>query len=137
MDVFGKGGKNYLVPVYAWQVAKGILPNRAVVAYADEANWDEMDESYDFKFALYPNDLVEIINKNGRIFGYYIGLDRSTGAIHIREHDNAIEKGKNGIHRSVGVKSVNVFQKYQVDPLGKETRPCKAEQRPELKTNKK
>ena len=137
VDVFGKGGKNYLVPVYAWQVAKGILPNRAVVAYADEADWDEMDESFEFKFTLYPNDLVEVISKKGRILGYYASLNRSTGAIDIREHDLAKEKGKNGVHQSVGVKTVLSFQKYQIDPLGKEIRPCKAEQRPELKTNKK
>lgn len=136
VDVFGKGGKNYLVPVYAWQVAKGILPNRAVVAYADEADWDEMDESFEFKFTLYPNDLVEVVSKKERIFGYYSGLDRATGAIGIKEHDMEQSKGKAGLYR-VGVKTVLSFQKYQIDPLGKEIRPCKAEQRPELKTNKK
>ncbi|MCQ9327502.1 type II CRISPR RNA-guided endonuclease Cas9 [Neisseria dentiae] len=135
VDVFGKGGKNYLVPVYAWQVAKGILPNRAVVAYADESDWDEMDESYAFKFSLYPNDLVEVVSKKERIFGYYNGLDRATGAIGIKEHDSGKSEGKAGLHR-VGVKTVLSFQKYQTDPLGKEIRLCKPEQRPTLKIKK-
>lgn len=136
VDVFGKGGKNYLVPFYAWQVAKGVLPNKAVVQGKDESDWDEIDESYAFKFSLYPNDLIEIVSKKGKIFGYYAGLNRATGAIDIREHDLSKLKVKNGIHQSVGVKTVLSFQKYQTDPLGKETRLCKPEQRPTLKIKK-
>lgn len=136
VDVFTKGGKNYLVPIYAWQVAKGILPNRAVVAHANESDWDEMDESFEFKFSIYPNDLVEIGSRRGKIFGYYVALDRSTGAIDVKEHDLSKEKVRNGIHQSVGVKTVLSFEKYQVDPLGKEIRLCKTEKRPELKNKK-
>lgn len=136
VDVFTKGGKNYLVPIYAWQVAKGILPNRAVVAHANESDWDEMDESFEFKFSIYPNDLVEIGSRRGKIFGYYVALDRSTGTIDVKEHDLSKEKVKNGIHQSVGVKTVLSFEKYQVDPLGKEIRLCKTEKRPELKNKK-
>lgn len=137
VDVFGKGGKNYLVPVYAWQVAQGVLPNRAVVQGKDESDWDEMDDSFEFRFALYPNDLVEVVTKKERIFGYYAGLNRATGAIDIREHDLSKEKVKNGVHQSVGVKTALSFQKYQTDPLGKDIRPCKPEQRPELKQRRK
>ncbi|QEY24214.1 type II CRISPR RNA-guided endonuclease Cas9 [Neisseria animalis] len=136
VDVFGKNGKNYLVPIYAWQIAKGILPNKAVVQGKDEADWDVMDESYAFKFTLYPNDLVEVISKKGRIFGYFGGLDRATGNINVKEHDMAKNKGKEGVHRSLGVKTVLSFQKYQIDPLGKEIRLCKAERRLELKNKK-
>lgn len=136
VDVFTKGGKNYLVPIYTWQVAKGILPNRAVVAHANESDWDEMDESFEFKFSIYPNDLVEIGSRRGKIFGYYVTLNRATGAIDVKEHDLSKEKVKNGIHQSVGVKTVLSFEKYQVDPLGKEIRLCKTEKRPELKNKK-
>lgn len=136
VDVFGKNGKNYLVPVYAWQVAKGILPNRAVVAFKDEVDWDEMDESYVFKFSLYPNDLVEVITKKGRIFGYFAGCHRGTGNINIRIHDLDSKIGKNGVLEGIGVKTALSFQKYQIDPLGKEIRLCKPEKRPELKNKK-
>ncbi|MDO4434334.1 MAG: type II CRISPR RNA-guided endonuclease Cas9 [Alysiella sp.] len=137
VDVFGKGGKNYLVPVYAWQVAQGILPNRAVVANKDEADWDLIDDGFIFRFALYPNDLVKVVTKKEEFFGYYVGLDRATGAITLKEHDTDKRKGKDGIHRSIGVKTVTVFEKYQVDVLGKEIRRCKPEKRPELKRKKK
>ncbi|WP_107688965.1 type II CRISPR RNA-guided endonuclease Cas9 [Neisseria wadsworthii] len=137
VDVFGKNGKNYLVPVYAWQVAKGILPNRAVVANKDESCWDLIDENFDFQFTLYPNDLIKVVTKKDKFFGYYVGLDRATGAITLKEHDLEKRKGKDGIHRSIGVKAVSIFQKYQVDLLGKEIRLCKVEKRTGLNGKKK
>lgn len=136
VDVFTKGGKNYLVPIYAWQVAKGILPNRAVVALKNEDEWQEMDESFEFKFSLYPNDLVEVVSKKGRIFGYFASCHRGTGNINIRIHDLDSKVGKDGMLEGVGVKTAISFKKYQVDPLGKEIRLCKAEKRPELKNKK-
>lgn len=137
VDVFGKGGKNYLVPVYAWQVAQEILPNRAVVALKNEDEWQEMDESYEFRFSLYANDLVEIVTKKGRWFGYYAAFNRWTAAIDIREHDLDNKKGKEGVYFGVGVKIAQSFSKYEVDVLGKEIRCCKPEKRPELKHKKK
>ncbi|MCP1659451.1 type II CRISPR RNA-guided endonuclease Cas9 [Neisseria perflava] len=136
VDVFGKDGKNYLVPVYAWQVAQGSLPNKAVVHGKDEAEWDEMDDSFAFKFTLYPNDLVEVVSKKETLLGYYVGLDRATGAIGIKAHDLDKNFGKDGIQR-VGVKTVLSFQKYQVDPLGKEIRLSKPKNRPLLTDKKK
>lgn len=136
VDVFTKGGKNYLVPIYAWQVAKGILPNRAVVAHANESDWDEMDESFEFKFSIYPNDLVEVVSKKGRIFGYFASCHRGAGNINIRIHDLDSKVGKDGMLEGVGVKTAISFKKYQVDPLGKEIRLCKAEKHPELKNKK-
>jgi CRISPR-associated protein, csn1 family len=129
VDVFGKNGKNYLVPVYAWQVEKGEVPNRAVVAYADEEDWDEMDDSFEFKFSLYPNDLVEVVTKKDKFFGYYSGFNRATGAINIKEHDLSKSKVKNGVYEGIGVKTAQSFQKYQVDTLGKTIRLCKPEKR--------
>lgn len=126
VDVFIKGEKYFLVPIYTWQVAKGILPNRAVVANKDEAEWEEMDENATFQFALYPNDLVEVVTKKEKFFGYYSGLDRATGAITIREHDLESSKGKAGLHRGIGVKTAISVQRYQVDELGKNIRPCRS-----------
>lgn len=85
---------------------------------------------------LPPNDLVEIGSRRGKVFGYYVALNRATGAIDVKEHDLSKEKVKNGIHQSVGVKTVLSFEKYQVDPLGKEIRLCKTEKRLELKNKK-
>ena len=133
VDVFEKGGKYYLVPIYSWQVAKGILPDRAVVAYADEEDWTVIDESFRFKFVLYSNDLIRVTAKKNVFFGYFVSLNRATGAIDIRVHDTDNTKGKNGIFQSVGVKTALSFQKYQIDELGKEIRPCRLKKRPPVR----
>ena len=52
VDVFTKDGKYFLVPIYTWQVAKGILPNKAIVALKDENEWIEIDNNYIFLFSL-------------------------------------------------------------------------------------
>ncbi len=132
VDVFEKGGKYYLVPIYSWQVAKGIVPDRAVVAYADEEDWTVIDESFRFKFVLYPNDVIQVQLKKDSFLGYFSGLDRATGAISLREHDIEKSKGKDGIYR-IGVKTALSFQKYQIDELGKEIRPCRLKKRPPVR----
>ncbi|ULJ64452.1 type II CRISPR RNA-guided endonuclease Cas9 [Wielerella bovis] len=130
VDVFAKAGKFYLVPIYAWQVAKGILPNKAAVQKKDEQDWDEMDETFIFQFSLYKNDLVELITKKQRILGYFAGLDRASAAISIREHDRDTQKVKDGTHRGLGVKSgVISFKKFEIDVLGKDIHECKPSKR--------
>lgn len=129
VDVFEKGGKYYLVPIYSWQAAQGILPDKAIIQGRDEAEWQIIDDSYQFKFTACPNDLVEVQSKKGTIFGYYVGLNRATGAIDIREHDTDIYKGKNGIFQSIGVKTALSFQKYQIDELGKTITLCRPKKR--------
>lgn len=132
VDVFEKGGKYYLVPIYSWQVAKGILPDRAIVQGKDEEDWTIMDDSFEFKFVLYTNDLIKVQLKKDSFFGYFIGLDRATGQISLRHHDLDKSKGKDGIYR-IGVKTALSFQKYQIDELGKEIRPCRLKKRPPVR----
>ncbi|KAE9540606.1 type II CRISPR RNA-guided endonuclease Cas9 [Ursidibacter maritimus] len=129
VDVFTKGGKYFLVPIYTWQVAKGILPDRAVVANTPEDEWELMDESSQFLFSMYSNDLIKLKTKKTEILGYFNGLNRATAAIDIKEHDLEKSKGKNGIHQSVGVKLALSLEKYQVDELGKNIRPCRPTKR--------
>ena len=133
VDVFEKGGKYYLVPIYSWQVAKGILPDRAVIAFKDEEDWQLIDDSFNFKFSLHPNDLIEVITKKARMFGYFASCHRGTGNINIRIHDLDHKIGKNGILEGIGVKTALSFQKYQIDELGKEIRPCRLKKRPPVR----
>ena len=133
VDVFEKGGKYYLVPIYSWQVAKGILPDKAIIAFKDEEDWQLIDDSFNFKFSLHPNDLIEVITKKARIFGYFASCHRGTGNINIRIHDLDNKVGKNGILEGIGVKTVLSFQKYQIDELGKEIRPCRLKKRPPVR----
>lgn len=113
VDVFEKEHKYYLVPIYVADFVKKVLPNKAIAAAKDEENWIEMTEEYEFKFSLYPNDLVKIKKKNEKAFyAYYNSTHRGTGSINLLEVNG--EKKIEGI----GVKQLEIFEKYQVDILG-------------------
>lgn len=119
VDVYFKDKKYYLVPIYVADLAKKVLPNRAITAAKPENEWPEMDLTYQFLFRLYPNDLVYIRTKKENLIGYYRGTDRGTGGIEIDAHDRNNSFGKNGSQRGIGVKNAFSFQKLSVDPLGR------------------
>src|SRR5258706_408067 len=97
VDVFAKSGKFHLVPIYVHHRVKG-LPFKAIVAFKDETEWTLIDESFNWQFSLYPNDLVRV-NLNGKepITGYFASCDRSTGAISLWAHDRSNAIGKDGL----------------------------------------
>jgi len=117
VDVFGKGGKFYAVPVYVADAARAELPYRAVAAFKPENEWPEMDEKQ-FMFSLHPNDWVTVKLKAETISGYFAGMDRSTGAISVWAHDRNQSIGKDGQWRGVGMKTALAVEKYHVDLLG-------------------
>lgn len=119
VDVFTKAGKFHLVPVYVHHKIAKELPNRAIVASQDENKWTLVDDSFSFYFSLYPNDLVRVKLKKESQFGYYAGCDRSTGAISLWAHDRNQQIGKNGLIRSIGVKTALSIEKFHVDVLGR------------------
>ncbi|MDO8291222.1 MAG: type II CRISPR RNA-guided endonuclease Cas9 [Parvibaculum sp.] len=132
VDIFkGKSDKKYyIVPVYVHHVTTG-LPTLAIVAYKDESEWTKIDEKFDFLLSLYPNDLARVSLKNESIVGYYAGCDRSTGAINLWAPDRDQRVGKNGLIRSIGVKTALNVEKFNVDVLGN-IYPARPETRREL-----
>lgn len=118
VDIFSKAGKFHLVPVYVHHAVAKALPDRAVVAFKDEAEWTQIDDSFEFCFSLYPNDLVRVKLKKEFHLGYYAGCDRSTGCINLWAHDRNQQVGKDGLIRSIGVKTAVAIEKYNVDVLG-------------------
>ncbi|WP_199919417.1 type II CRISPR RNA-guided endonuclease Cas9 [Helicobacter enhydrae] len=59
-------GGFYAVPIYTFDFAKGVLPNKAIVAGKKDGvikDWLEMDENYEFCFSLSKNDCVKIQTK--------------------------------------------------------------------------
>jgi CRISPR-associated endonuclease Csn1 len=130
VDVFAKAGKFHLVPVYVHHRVTG-LPNRAIVAFKDEEEWTLVDDSFQFCFSLYPNDLVVVSTKKERLFGYYAGCDRSGGTINLWAHDRNQAIGKDGLIRGIGVKTALNVEKFNVDVLGN-LYPAPPEQRRDL-----
>ncbi len=117
VDVFTKANKFHLVPVYVHHSVIG-LPFRAIVGGKDENEWTVIDDNFAFGFSLYPNDLVRVTLRQEVRFGYFAGCDRSTGAIHLWAHDRNEQVGKDGLIRSIGVKTAMNFEKFNVDVLG-------------------
>lgn len=65
---------------------------------------EKMNDGVTFRFSLCRGDLVEFVTKKRRIWDYFAGLNRATGAIDIREHDCDKQKVKDGIHTSLVLK---------------------------------
>jgi CRISPR-associated endonuclease Csn1 len=123
VDVFCKNGKYFLVPIYVHHFVKEALPNKAILAHKDEAEWEEMNDR-DFIFSLYKNDLVKIKSKKEEYFAYYNSTHRGTGNINIRTHDSDPSFGKDGMS-STGVKTLLSFEKYVVDYFGNKSKVTK------------
>lgn len=114
IDIYEKEGKYFSVPVYRYQLDKGIIPKKAALAGKPEEEWTTMNESYNFKFSVYKNDLIEIkYKKKSGYFGYYNGFNRHTASLTIKKHDNL--EGYEGIGIKLGISE---FNKYEVDVLG-------------------
>jgi len=135
-DVFYVDGDGYyFVPIYVADTVKPTLPNSAPTQSKDANGckiWKTVSDE-DFKFSLYPNDLIRIVSKGNisvnrinndstlpekmcvdgdeGLFLYYKGMDVSTAVLSGVTHDNTYK------HRSIG-KSMLRIEKYEVDVLG-------------------
>ncbi len=118
VDVFTKAGKFHLVPVYVHHRVTG-LPDRAIVAFKDEEEWTLIDKSFAFLFSVYPNDFVKVTLKKEAFQGYYSSTNRSTAAVNLWAHDRNIATGRDGLYQSIGVKTAQSLEKFNVDVLGR------------------
>ena len=120
----------YWVPIYVADTKKDKLPNKAVVAFKSYSEWKEMREE-DFLFSLYPNDLMRVVHKKllnftvnqkdstleksfsvKEAFVYFVSAGISVGAITVINHDASYTI------KSLGIKTLERLEKYQVDVLG-------------------
>lgn len=127
VDVYRKNQKYYLVPHYIDDLARGVLRTRAIVAHKKENEWTQINDSFEFLFSLFKNDLIRIsFNKTHESFlGYYLGTDIDSARITLEAHDASESWRK-------GVKTASLFEKYTVTPLG-ECYKVRREKRPEGK----
>ena len=129
VDVFckvDKKGKNqyFIVPIYAWQVAENILPDIDCKGY-------QIDDSYTFCFSLHKYDLIAFQKdeKSKVEFAYYINCDSSDGRFYLAWHD----KGAKEQQFRISTQNLVLMEKYQIDELGKEIRPCRLKKRPPVR----
>lgn len=124
VDVFKRDSRFYLVPIYAWQVANRLAwplpPSKAIKAAAAEQEWREIDQTYDFRFSLYPGALVEAIrlDRMGKVlerhFGYFRSLDRTNGRISYSPPENYASTAQ----LRYTTMTLSSFRKFHVDRLG-------------------
>lgn len=118
VDIFEKADKHYLCPVYTWHAYDEELPSQVIKVGKDESYWPILDDSYQFKFSLYKNDLARIVDKQGQEYlGYYLGTDRANAQITLLKHDGN-PQNKEDYRKSIGVQSLQVFEKYTVNCFG-------------------
>jgi CRISPR-associated endonuclease Csn1 len=121
-DVFVRDGKFWVVPVYASHVAAGVLPNRAIVAFKPESEWQEMTEEFRFLFTLRRYDLVRIVNKKDECVGYYRGTHRGTSKLTLSApNDNKTDRGF-GPRLALGIEKLGVTVLGDIYPSGPEKR---------------
>lgn len=153
MDVFriqneGKPKDGYyFVPIYVADTKKATLPSKAVVKGKVPEDWKQMKPEH-FLFSLFKGDLIYIesskeislalaekavgektIQVKSGLF-YFCGADISDGSIEIETHDRRYSKG------SLGVKTLKVIEKRQVDVLGKVSKVRLPETRLEFRGRK-
>lgn len=131
VDVFEKDGKFYLCPIYMSDVYKHKLPNKVIENGKD---WTNIDNTFNFKFSLYQNDLIKIKHKkeivlsknfnnpkskkpekiaNNEFLLYYNSTNISGAKFKLVTHDNCY------VIESCGVKTLLSIEKYYVDIMGK------------------
>ena len=115
-DVFAKKNKKgkdefYLIPIYLSNMGKD-LPNKAIVPHKEEKDWIILDDSFEFKFSLYMDDLIKLKKGDTSIIGYFKGTDRASASISIETHD------RSSTYSGIGVKTQDSITKYHVDALG-------------------
>lgn len=130
VDVFIKEGRFYLVPVYVPDIVRGLLPTRAITPGKIYEEWRVIDSSFRFQFSLYHNDVIKVKPKGRTVIKFKDGTERllgeeivyykstniANGSIFVKTHDDA------GEVKSLGAKTLTIFEKYNVDYLGRLTK---------------
>ena len=116
VDIFSKLNKKskeefYFIPVYAHHVVASELPNCVCTPGKNENAWTKLDDTFKFKFSLYPGDLIKVTKKNNYAYGYYVSAGISVASLVTETHDKSSTK-------NIGIKTLDKFDKYVVDVLG-------------------
>ncbi len=121
VDVFQKKNKAgkfefYMVPLYPHQIARlDSPPEQFIITGKDEAEWGKITPEFEFLFRMSSHCWIRIVKKDGEVIeGYFKGTDRSNGNISLATDAYDLSN----IRRSIGIKTLLSFQKFQIDRLG-------------------
>jgi CRISPR-associated endonuclease Csn1 len=129
VDVFrnvNKRGQSrfFLVPIYPHQIAgQPKPPMRAADAGKAEADWTMIDDSFEFRFSLFQNSLVDITKPDGKnIVGYFKGFDRANGSIALASPKNQRDPTPHGARTLLQLNKKNVTRLGVVSEISQEPR---------------
>ena len=108
IDVFIKNSKYHFVYLYPSDFEKDELPNVTIKG-------KEIDDSFEFLFSLFKDELIELKVKKKESFLGYLKFAESDGRFNLQRHCESQYDKKNG-RFSTG--SLEYLKKYQVDVLG-------------------
>ena len=108
VDVFKKEGKYHFIFLYPADFEKEKLPNNTIKGI-------EVDESFEFVFSLFKDELIEVKPKNKEPFRGYLKFVEGDGRFNIQPHWKSEFDKKNG---RISTGSLEYLKKYQVDVLG-------------------
>jgi len=118
----------YFVPIYVANTIKD-LPNRAVVNGKSYKQWKLMKPE-DFIFSLYPNDLIHVVSRNEISMSRVCAESTLPEKKECKEEWLYVQQGFAGttvtvinndntyIVKSLGLRKLQLLEKYQVDVLG-------------------
>lgn len=118
IDIFSrevKGTRRYfVVPVYTRHLKAKRAPDEVSPATAGFAR---IDKSFAFEFAIFPNDLIMVKDRNGEeTLGYYVSYNTSNGGATFLPHLAPDRKAKSTFGKSFS--TAQRIQKYNVSMLG-------------------
>jgi len=124
IDIFKKDKKYHFIYLYPADFEKKELPNKTIKG-------EEIDDSFEFKFSIFKDELLFLKNKNGEYLGYF-KFAFGDGRFMIHSH-YASSCDKKDCRISTG--SLIALKKYHVTPLG-EYKEIKQEKRQGTKRRK-
>ena len=90
VDIYNKGGKYYVIPIYVADTVKAELPNKAVKAHASEKDWRIMDIREKIESG---KTALGIEFGSTRIKGVLTDLDGHVLAIGFHDWENSLVNG--------------------------------------------
>ncbi len=109
VDIFLKNNKYHMIFIYTADFEKNKLPNITIKGI-------EIDDSFEFIFSIFKDELIEIKQKNKEPFQGYLKFVESDGRFNIQYH---VESQYNKRTGRFSTGSLEYIKKYQVDVLGK------------------
>lgn len=111
VDVFKKDGKYHFIYLYVADFEKETLPHITIKNIV-------IDDSFDFKFSIFKDELIEIKQKGKNPTKGYMKFSLSDGRLAIAQH---LDANFNATKNRFSTGSLEYLKKYHVDVLGNAT----------------